>query len=65
VSPVAYVGRTATAASAALSQLGLGTNVTTLLGGTPANPDSCRVIRVSPSGEVQRGDTVTVTCQEI
>ncbi len=64
VSTVAYVGRTAAAASAALSELGLGTNVTTLFGGTPANPDACRVIRVTPSGQVQRGDTVTVTCQE-
>ena len=64
VSNVDYVGRSASVASAALQESGLEADVQTVLGGTPTDPAACRVIYVSPTGDVRRGSTVTVTCQE-
>ncbi|GAA4827420.1 hypothetical protein GCM10023201_12920 [Actinomycetospora corticicola] len=64
VSNIDYVGRSASVATAALREDGLSPTVRTVLGGQPTDPSACRVLYVSPTGEVQRGDTVTVTCQE-
>ena len=64
VSNVDYVGRPATSAAAALDNLGLTADIATLTGGSPRNPASCRTLFVSPTGEVRKGQTVTVTCQE-
>ena len=51
-------------AVAALREDGLDSDVRTVLGSKPSDPSACRVLYVSPTGEVRRGDTVTVTCQE-
>jgi eukaryotic-like serine/threonine-protein kinase len=64
VNPVEYLGRSAQTASAGLRQLGLDPEVSTVLGGQPDNESACRVLSVSPTGEVPRGSTVSVTCQE-
>jgi eukaryotic-like serine/threonine-protein kinase len=64
VSNIDYVGRPASVAVAALRQDGLDSDVRTVLGSKPSDPSACRVLYVSPTGEVRRGDTVTVTCQE-
>ncbi|GLZ46438.1 hypothetical protein Acsp06_26230 [Actinomycetospora sp. NBRC 106375] len=64
VNQVEYLGRSAQTAAAGLRQLGLDPEVKTVLGGTPNDDSACRVLSVSPSGEVPRGETVTVTCQE-
>lgn len=64
VSNLSYVGRSAETASAGLRSEGLSPVVRTPLGGEPDNEANCRVIQVSPTGDVKRGDTVTVTCQE-
>jgi serine/threonine-protein kinase len=64
VNPVDYVGRPASVASAALRESGLDPEVATILGGEPSDPSRCRVLYLSPTGEVPRGETVTVTCQE-
>jgi serine/threonine-protein kinase len=64
VSNIDYVGRPASVAVAALKQDGLDSDVRTVLGSKPSDPSACRVLYVSPTGEVRRGDTVTVTCQE-
>ncbi|MDL5154785.1 protein kinase domain-containing protein [Actinomycetospora termitidis] len=64
VSTIDYFGRPASVASAALRDSGLVPEIETLFGGTPNDPSACRVLRVDPTGEVKRGDTVTVTCQE-
>ncbi|MHC1558371.1 protein kinase domain-containing protein [Actinomycetospora sp. C-140] len=64
VNQVEYLGRSAQTAAAGLRQLGLDPEVKTVLGGTPNDESACRVLSVSPSGEVPRGETVTVTCQE-
>ena len=52
---VDYVGRSAAVASAALSTEGLVPQVTTLTGGSPDDPGGCRVLYVSPTGDVRRG----------
>ena len=59
-----YLGRTADTVSDGLRDLGLEPEVSTVLGTTPDNEATCRVFAVSPSGDVPRGETVTVTCQE-
>jgi hypothetical protein len=64
VSNIDYVGRSASVAGAALREDGLTPDIRTVLGGRPSDPSACRVLYVSPTGEVTRGDTVTVTCQE-
>ncbi|MFC5066316.1 serine/threonine protein kinase, partial [Actinomycetospora atypica] len=64
VSNIDYVGRSASVAGAALREDGLTPDIRTVLGGRPSDPSACRVLYVSPTGEVARGDTVTVTCQE-
>ena len=64
VSNFDFVGRSASAGEARLAQLGLPSTVSTLLGGTPTDPDKCTVIRVSPTGDVAPGTSVTLTCQE-
>jgi serine/threonine-protein kinase len=64
VSNIDYVGRPASVAVAALREDGLDTDVRTVLGSKPSDPSACRVLYVSPTGDVRRGDTVTVTCQE-
>jgi serine/threonine protein kinase len=64
VSNIDYVGRPASVAVAALREDGLDSDVRTVLGSKPSDPSACRVLYVSPTGEVRRGDTVTVTCQE-
>jgi eukaryotic-like serine/threonine-protein kinase len=64
VSNIDYVGRPASVAVAALKQDGLDSDVRTVLGSKPSDPSACRVLYVSPTGDVRRGDTVTVTCQE-
>jgi eukaryotic-like serine/threonine-protein kinase len=64
VTNIDYVGRPASVAVAALRQDGLDSDVRTVLGSRPSDPSACRVLYVSPTGEVRRGDTVTVTCQE-
>lgn len=64
VSNLDYVGRPASVAVAALGQDGLDVDARTVLGAKPSDPSACRVLYVSPTGEVRRGDTVTVTCQE-
>ena len=64
VNAVEYLGRSAQTASAGLRQLGLDPEVRTVLGGTPDNESACRVLSLSPTGEVPRGGTVSVTCQE-
>lgn len=64
VSNLEYVGRSAQTAAAGLRQAGLRPVVRTVLGGDPDNEAQCRVLSVSPTGEVARGDTVSVTCQE-
>jgi serine/threonine-protein kinase len=58
------VGRPASVAAAALREDGLDADVRTVLGSKPNDPSACRVLYVSPTGDVRRGDTVTVTCQE-
>ncbi|MDF2978648.1 MAG: pknA [Actinomycetospora sp.] len=64
VNPVDYVGRSASVAQAALQEAGLEAEIGTVLGGEPSDPSRCRVLYLSPTGEVPRGETVTVTCQE-
>ncbi|CAA9233551.1 MAG: hypothetical protein AVDCRST_MAG54-1139 [uncultured Actinomycetospora sp.] len=64
VNPVDYVGRSASVAQAALQQAGLEAEIGTVLGGEPSDPSRCRVLYLSPTGEVPRGETVSVTCQE-
>jgi serine/threonine-protein kinase len=64
VSNIDYVGRPASVAAAALREDGLDADVRTVLGSKPNDPSACRVLYVSPTGDVRRGDTVTVTCQE-
>ncbi|MFC5136656.1 serine/threonine-protein kinase [Actinomycetospora rhizophila] len=64
VNPVDYVGRPASVASAALRESGLDPEIATILGGEPSDPSRCRVLYLSPTGDVPRGETVTVTCQE-
>jgi hypothetical protein len=64
VNAVEYLGRSAQTAATGLRQLGLDPEVRTVLGGSPDDPSACRVFSVSPSGEVPRGETVSVTCQE-
>jgi serine/threonine-protein kinase len=64
VNAVDYVGRPASVASASLRESGLRPAVTTIIGGQPSDPSRCRVLFLSPTGDVPRGSTVTVTCQE-
>ena len=64
VSNLDYVGRPASVAVAALREDGLDPEVRTVLGSKPSDPSACRVLYVSPTGDVRRGDTITVTCQE-
>jgi serine/threonine-protein kinase len=64
VNPVDYVGRPASVASSALRESGLRAEVATPFGGEPDDPSRCRVLFLSPTGDVPRGTTVTVTCQE-
>jgi serine/threonine-protein kinase len=64
VSNLDYVGRPASVAVAALREDGLAPEVRTVLGSKPSDPSACRVLYVSPTGDVRRGDTITVTCQE-
>jgi len=64
VNPVDYVGRPASVAAAALREAGLEPEIGTVLGGEPSDPTRCRVLYLSPTGEVPRGETVSVTCQE-
>jgi len=47
-----------------LREDGLAPEVRTVLGSKPSDPSACRVLYVSPTGDVRRGDTITVTCQE-
>jgi eukaryotic-like serine/threonine-protein kinase len=65
VNPASYFGRTADTATAGLQELGFETEVRTALGSTPEDESACRVFSVSPAGELPRGETVTVTCQEL
>jgi serine/threonine protein kinase len=64
VSNLDYVGRPASVAVAALREDGLAPEVRTVLGSKPSDPSACRVLYVSPTGDVRRGGTITVTCQE-
>ncbi|HSK59432.1 MAG TPA: protein kinase [Actinomycetospora sp.] len=64
VNPVDYVGRSASVAAAALQESGLEAEIGTVLGSEPSDPSRCRVLYLSPTGEVPRGETVSVTCQE-
>ena len=64
VNPVDYVGRPASVAAAALQDVGLEAEIGTVLGGEPNDPSRCRVLYLSPTGDVPRGETVSVTCQE-
>jgi hypothetical protein len=50
--------------AAALREVGLEAEIGTVLGGEPSDPSRCRVLYLSPTGEVPRGETVSVTCQE-
>jgi serine/threonine-protein kinase len=64
INPASYIGRSAREASTNLQDLGLQPEVLTLLGGTPDDETTCRVVTVSPVGQVSRGDPVTLRCTE-
>ncbi len=64
VNLASYIGRTADTVSTGLRELGLEPEVSTVLGTTPDDEATCRVFALSPSGEVPRGETINVTCQE-
>jgi serine/threonine protein kinase len=59
-----YIGRTGADAAAALEELGLDPAVVDAEGQELGGGDQqeCRVSDVEPSGEVERGATITVTC---
>ncbi|MCD2188579.1 protein kinase domain-containing protein [Actinomycetospora soli] len=59
-----YAGQTGAVAVTGLRGQGLEADVRSVLGQAVDDPANCRVLYLSPSGAVRRGDTVTVTCQE-